>query len=248
MELRAFALHTDRDRDARAGARAALDGCELPGDLWPMVDGAGLSPADLSATVGADLFTPAYPLSLGADEIGRFLTYRQIWAEIDRSGVDAALILDGVTKIDADAFDDALDLAQPHIATLGLIAMRTAPCPGPSALIETQGAASLTVPQQSQGRTPAQLVSHEAAVHFLALSDRFDRPVETFLNSHWHTGLRPASVQPCGIDASAPPELAPPPGGVWPRMRYDLAQRCYLRTVARAARGSAAPATGGFLS
>ncbi len=248
MELRAFALHADRDPQARATARAALAACGLPGDPWPMVDGAGLSASDLAATVGADLFAPAYPLSLGVAEIGRFLTYRQVWAEIERSGMDAALILDGVTGLDPEAFDDALDLSLPHVAALGIVSMRTAACPGPSALIDTHGAVSLTVPQQSQGRPPAQLVGHEAAAHLLALSDRFDRPVETFQHSHWHTGLRPASVQPCGLHAATPPELAPPPGGVWPRVRYDLAQRGYLRAVSRAARDSAAPATGGFLS
>ena len=248
MELRAFVLHADRDGDARAQARRVLDACGVDGELWPMVQGAGLSVSDLEQTVGADLFEPAYPLSLDTGEIGRFLTHRQIWAEIERRGLDAALVLDGATGIEPDPFDDALDLGLSHVTALGYIELRDHPCPGPSALIDTQRHATLTVPQQATGRTAAQLVGHEAAAHLLALSDLFDRPMETFVHSHWHTGLRPASIQPCGVIALPPLAQATPPSGVWPRMRYDLAQRRYLHLISQRAQVSAAPATGGFIS
>ncbi|MCZ0812595.1 glycosyltransferase family 25 protein [Roseovarius sp. EGI FJ00037] len=248
MELRAFVLHADRDGDARAQARTVLDACGVNGELWPLVQGAALSVSDLENTVGAELFEPAYPLSLDTGEIGRFLTHRQIWAEIERRGLDVALTLDAATGIDPEPFDDALDLGLAHVGALGYIELRDEPCPGPSALIDTQGPATLTVPQQATGRSAAQLVGHEAAAHLLALSDLFDRPLETFIHSHWHTGLRPASIQPCGV--IAPPTLAhaAPPSGVWPRMRYDLAQRRYLHLIAQRAQLSAAPTTGGFIN
>ncbi len=248
MELRAFVLHADRDSDARIQARKVLDACGMDGELWPMVVGSALSVADLDSTVGAELFEPAYPLSLDTGEIGRFLTHRQIWAEIERRGLDAALVLDGAMGIDPDPFDDAVDLGLGHVATLGCIELRDQPCPGPSALIDTLGQATLTVPQQATGRTAAQLIGHEAASHFLALSDLFDRPMETFVHSHWHTGLRPASIQPCGVIAPPPHAHATPPSGVWPRMRYDLAQRRYLHLIAQRAQVSAAPTTGGFIN
>lgn len=248
MDLRAFALHPDRDRDARARARDALDNCGIEGDLWPLVDGAALSSQDLAGTVGARLFDPAYPLSLSTGEIAHFLTHRQIWAELQRSGLDAALILDGPGPITPEAFDDALDLALTHLPALGLIELRTVPAPGPAVLIDTLGAATLTIPQQAEGRVPALLITHEAAGHLLALSDRIDRPVETFLHSHWHTGLRCASVCPSGIGDGPGAGHVAPPTGAWPRLRYDLAQRKYLRAVARLSQNSAAPSSGGLIA
>ena len=250
MELRAFVLHADRDGDARAQAR---QGFSMPagvdGELWPMVQGAGLSVSDLEQTVGADLFEPAYPLSLDTGEIGRFLTHRQIWAEIERRGPRCGRWFSTAPRGSTPTRSTTrLNLGLSHVTALGYIELRDHPCPGPSALIDTQRHATLTVPQQATGRTAAQLVGHEAAAHLLALSDLFDRPMETFVHSHWHTGLRPASIQPCGVIAPPPLAQATPPSGVWPRMRYDLAQRRYLHLISQRAQVSAAPATGGFIS
>jgi len=247
MELRAFALHPERNGAARARARNALDACGIEGELWPLVDGMALSSSDLADTVGAQLFDPAYPLALSTEDIGDFLTHRQIWAELQRSGLDAALILDTPGPIAPDPFDDALDLALEHLPALGLIELRASPAPGPAVLIDTLGAATLTIPHQTEGRAPALLITHEAASHLLALSDRFDRPIETFLHSHWHTGLRCATLAPSGLEGSPDLSRLLQPSGAWPRVRYDLAQRKYLRAVARLSQNSAAPASGGLI-
>lgn len=247
MQLRAFALHPERNGAARARARTALDACGVEGELWPLVEGAALSSSDLADTVGAQLFDPAYPLSLSTGEIAHFLTHRQIWAELQRGGFNAALILDCPGPIAPDPFDDALDLALEHLPALALIELRSDPAPGPAVLIDTLGAATLTIPQQTQGRAPALLITQEAARHLLALSDRIDRPMETFLHSHWHTGLRCASVCPSGLGNGPDSSPIPQPSGAWPRVRYDLAQRKYLRAVARLSQNSTAPASGGLI-
>lgn len=248
MELRAFALHPERNGAARARARNALDACGVEGELWPLVDGAGLSSSDLAETITGQLFDPTYPLALSSGEIGHFLTHRQIWAELQRSGMDAALILDNPGTITPDPFDDALDLALEHLPALGLIELRSTPAPGPAVLIDTFGKATLTIPHQTEGRAPALLITHEAAIHLLALSNRIDRPMETFLHSHWHTGLRCATLAPSGIGDSPDMYRSRQPSGAWPRVRYNLAQRKYLRAVARLSQNSAAPASGGMIS
>ncbi len=247
METRAYVLHPDRDPDARARARDTLNSCGLPGGLWPLVDGAALSSSDLANVVGSQLFDPDYPLSLNTAEIGHFLTYRQVWADMQRCRLEAALIFDGPAQMQPDIFDDALDLALEHLQTLGMIELRGQPNTGPAVLIDTLAATTLTVPQQAEGGATALLITHEVAAHFLALSDQIDRPIETFLHSHWHTGLRCATVAPSGLDDSPDFPRSRQPSGAWPRVRYDLAQRKYLRAVARLAQNSTAPASGGMI-
>lgn len=247
METRAYVLHPDRDPDTRARARDTLNSCGLPGDLWPLVDGAALSSSDLADIVGSQLFDPDYPLSLNTAEIGHFLTYRQIWADMQRCKLEAALIFDGPAQMQPHIFDDALDLALEHLQTLGVIELRGQPNTGPAVLVDTLGAATLTVPQQAEGCATALLITHEAAAHFLALSDRIDRPVETFLHSHWHTGLRCATVAPSGLGDRPGADHIAHPSGAWPRLRYVLAQRKYLRAVACRSQNSAAPASGGMI-
>ncbi|MFD2856636.1 hypothetical protein ACFSZS_20330 [Seohaeicola zhoushanensis] len=48
-------------------------------------------------------------------------------------------------------------------------------------------------------RTSAQLVSRRAAERLLSLTEPFDRPVDTFLQMHWHTGLRLGVISPSGV-------------------------------------------------
>lgn len=248
MEPRAYALHAARDPDGRARARQRLQACGLQGYPWPLVEGSALSSTDLDATVGAHLFDPPYPLALGAEEVAHFLTHRQVWADMQRRGLSAALILDAPGPVTPEPFDEAMDLALAHLPRLGLIELRARPSPGPADLIDARGEATLTVPQQTEGRAPALLIGLEAARHLLALSDRIDRPVETFLHSHWHTGLRCATLSPSGIAETAATGGIAPPSGAWPRLRHDLAQRKYLRAVARLSRNSAAPPSGGLIT
>ncbi|MEL6990073.1 MAG: glycosyl transferase family 25, partial [Pseudomonadota bacterium] len=44
-----------------------------------------------------------------------------------------------------------------------------------------------------------QMISKSAAQKLLDLTKTFDRPVDTFVQSHWHTGLRPGVIYPAGI-------------------------------------------------
>src|SRR6056297_1011683 len=196
---RAFVLHLTRAAARRDNARTVLASCGMEGEIWPAVDGSALSSTDLAACVGAQLFAPAYPFGLSAGEIGCFLSHRQIWAEIVRRDLDFGLILEDDVAITPDPYERALHLAHANIDTLGLIQFQTRPHAGPATLVDTIGSSVLCVPQQTGLRSTAQIVSWDAADHLLRLTESFDRPVDTFVQSHWHTGLRPAAIQPSGI-------------------------------------------------
>jgi GR25 family glycosyltransferase involved in LPS biosynthesis len=248
MKMRAYVLHLERATARRANAKALLKNCGLDGEIWPAVDGAKCPPEDLENAVGVGLFDPPYPFALKTGEIGCFLSHRQIWADMQRHEASAALIIEDDAGLDPGTFPKALQMAQRHIETLGYIQFQTRPPKGPATSLEVTDGMTLIVPQLGGLRTTAQLVSRDAAAHLSALSAPFDRPVDTFVQSHWHTGLRPAMIYPSGISEIAD-QLD---GSTIQQSRKSLRERlsrewhrgCFRRKVAALSRRSRAPAVG----
>jgi GR25 family glycosyltransferase involved in LPS biosynthesis len=254
MEVHVFVLHLVRASARRGNAQALLaDAREIggmKGEIWPAVDGGAMSSTDLSASVGAALLEPVYPFPLKAGEIGCTLSHRQIWAELQMRDAGAALILEDDAEIDPATFDAALALARTHIDRLGYIQFQTRAPNGPSHLVDTSRDCRLIVPQQAGLRTTGQMVSSAAAAHLLALSDPFDRPVNTFIQSHWHTGLRPAVIHPSGLaDIGEELDGSTIQSGDKPwteKLMRQFHRTRYRAGVSRLSRHSAAPIKGGF--
>lgn len=250
MKTRAYVLHLERATARRTNAQALLENCGLEGEIWPAVDGAKCPPEDLENAVGAGCFDPLYPFPLKTGEVGCFLSHRQIWADMQQHKAEAALIIEDDAGLDFKGFATALALAKQHIEKLGYIQFQTRAPKGPVTPIGSTGDMALIVPQLGGLRTTAQLVSRAAAAHLLALSQPFDRPVDTFVQSHWHTGLRPAMIYPSGISEIAD-QLD---GSTIQQSRKSLRERLsrewhrgrYRRAVARLSERSRAPATGGI--
>lgn len=250
MKMHAYVLHLERATARRANAQALLENCGLDGDIWPAVDGAKCPPEEIENAVAASLFDPSYPFALKTGEIGCFLSHRQIWADMQRHEASAALIVEDDAGLDPDTFPKALQIAQRHIETLGYIQFQTRPPKGPVTPLEATDGMALIVPQVSGLRTTAQLVSRDTAAHLSALSAPFDRPVDTFLQSHWHTGLRPAMIYPSGISEIAD-QLD---GSTIQQSRKSLRERLsrewnrsrFRRKVAQLSERSRAPRTGGI--
>ncbi len=256
MDVHVFVLHLVRASARRENAQALLadarDIVGTTGEIWPAVDGGAMSSSDLSACVGAELFAPAYPFALRAGEIGCTLSHRQIWAELQRREADAALILEDDAEIDPDMFGAALALARSHIGALGYIQFQTRAPRGPSHLVDSSGDCRLVVPQVAGLRTTGQLVGRDAAARLLARSDPFDRPVDTLIQSHWHTGLRPAMIYPSGLadigeDLDGSTIQQGGKGKGWAEKLWrEVARARYRAGVGRLSRRSPAPAEGGL--
>ena len=250
MQLRAFILHLTRASGRRANAQQLLKECGVAGGLWPAVDGSNMSSTDLSDVVGAQLMEPEYPFPLKTGEIGCFLSHRQIWAEMQRRDEDAALIIEDDAALDADVFPAAMDLALTNIAALGYIQLQTRITDGPAVLVDTNGPCQLTVSQLGGLRTTAQVVSKEAAAHLLRLSEIIDRPVDTFVQSHWHTLLRPARIYPSGVsDIADDLDGSTIQSGKKPileKITREFSRTRFRRAVSRLSHASDAPLKGGF--
>ena len=245
MSAHAFVLHLTRARKRRDNAHALLKSCGVPGEIWAAVDGAALDPADLSADLRADLFDPAYPFPLKTGEVGCFLSHRQIWAEILHRNLDYALVFEDDVVLDKDVFPDALDLAARHVQNFGVVQLQNQHPQGPARLIDVQGACQLTFPTVTPVRLSAQLISRRGAAKLLENAGTFDRPVDTYVQSHWFTGLRPAVVYPGGIRTiSDQLDGSTIQGGrksLPERLWREVARFVYRRRIARLSKNSTAP-------
>ncbi|MEB8387858.1 glycosyltransferase family 25 protein [Rhodobacteraceae bacterium KMM 6894] len=250
MRMRAYVLHLLRAEARRANARHLLRHCGVAGEIWPAVDGSALPPDELQAHYDTDLFDPHYPFTLRTGEIGCFLSHRQIWADMQHRAEGCALIIEDDAGIDEGILSHSLHLAKKHIQTLGVIQLQTRPLPkGPSQLIDQSGPCQLVVPQVTGLRTTAQVVSKWAAAQLLDRSALFDRPVDTFIQSHWHTGIRPAAIARSGVleiaDRLDGSTIQTAPKPLWEKLWREVARGRYRLAMHRAARHSDAPASGG---
>ncbi|MCZ4351896.1 glycosyltransferase family 25 protein [Roseovarius aestuarii] len=248
--MRAYILHLLRAEARRFNARYLLRHCTVDGEIWPAVDGAALPEHELHAHYDKRLFTPYYPFTLRTGEIGCFLSHRQIWTDMLQRAPDSALIIEDDAGLDAGILSHALHLAEKHVQTLGVIQLQTRPLPsGPSQLIDQSGPCQLVVPQVAGLRTTAQVISKWAAEQLLERSALFDRPVDTFIQSHWHTGIRPAAITRSGIievahtlDGSTIQTARKP---FLEKLWREAARGRYRRAMRRASHRSDAPASGG---
>lgn len=252
MEIHTFVLHLVRASARRENAQDLVETCKdfgMQAEIWPAVDGKQLSATDLSRTVGAKLFEPVYPFSLKTGEVGCFLSHRQIWAEVQIRKIDAALIIEDDADIDMIEFPAAVELAQRWIEQLGYIQLQTRDAKGQSHLVDTAGNCRLLVPELGGLRTTAQMVSRATAARMHGHSQTIDRPVDTFVQSHWHTGLRPAMIFPSGIsDITAELDGSTIQASDTPffeKITREYARNRYRSAVARLSRKSEAPADGG---
>lgn len=196
--MRAFVLHLTRARARKENAQELLMTCGLPGEIWEAVDGKALSKSDVDAARRSAGFEPAYPFELNLGEIGCFLSHRQVWAEIVRRDLAYGLVLEDDVKIDPMQFGVAQVLAERNIERFGYIQFQNRDFGRPR-IIDLEGSAMLSQPDVTPLRSSATLISKARAQTLLDLTKTFDRPFDTFVQSHWHTGVRPGVIYPSGV-------------------------------------------------
>ena len=197
--IETLVIHLARATGRRTQVEALLAGTPYPARILDAVDGAAVA-EDVRAAVmsGRVLFAPTYPFALSAGEYGCFMSHRAAWAAILEEGLDAALILEDDVAL-VEGFGAAVDLAARHVERLGYVQFQVRAVEGGVPVAEADGMA-IVRPNVTPLRTSAQMVSRGAAERLLKLTERFDRPVDTFLQSHWHTGLHLACVVPSGVE------------------------------------------------
>lgn len=177
---RAFVISLPRLRARRAHALRLAERMSVATVVLDAVDGAALSAAQRSQYV-ADLHRPRYPFAAADAEIACFLSHRLAWQALVDSGAEQGVILE----------DDAV-LRAPFAASLArLVEVET----GWSFVqLHSHGRPEPGAPFLDRRRLPqvemvGQVVKAEAARALLRASERFDRPVDSFIQMTWRTGV-----------------------------------------------------------
>lgn len=195
--IRSYIIHMDGST-ARQPLVAALMQRLPQAEVLDAVDGRALNEAERAAITAAKLHEPAYPFPPQPGEIGCFLSHRKAWSAIVASGDEAGLIVED-DIVPADCFDAALALASEHMAPNRLIRFPLRDKEEAAEVLATAHGVSLIRPRVVGLTTGMQIVGRDAAARLLAITDRLDRPVDTFLQMRWLTGVDMLSLSPAPV-------------------------------------------------
>jgi len=133
------------------------------------------------------LFRPRYPFDLRPAEIGVFQSHRKIWRMIIKQDLDYALITEDDLQIDPRRFDTSLKIIRGHANPDSYIRLPVKQREKPAQILDEQDGQSLILPKTIGLQCICQVVGRRAAQRLLAATDSIDRPVDTFLQMHWHS-------------------------------------------------------------
>jgi glycosyl transferase, family 25 len=218
---RAFIIHLERAAGRRATVDTLREGLPIESEILPAVDGQLLSPEAVSAAYVRASHPPRYPFGLAPTEIGAFLSHRAAWRRILAEGLDFGVVLEDDAAIDRALFRSLLDFAMAERSHWEYMLMPAAGSRPAGEVLAERGVFSLTLPRSPPLRAIGQLVSAAAAERLLAVTAPFDRPVDTFLQMAWISGVALMVAAPSPIR-----DVSPDTGGTTvQRRRMGLADR-----------------------
>ena len=203
-DTKAFIIHLERAAQRRPQVERLRDALPCASEVFSATDGVLLAQEEVDRVYRRGLKRPLYPFALSRGEIGVFLSHRALWRRIAAEGLDYALIFEDDAAIEAEQFAKTFALARETRAlwTYALAPSEKTPVGG-KILAQGEGVALLR-PDNPPLRAIAQFVSGQAARRLLEIIAQFDRPVDTFLQMSWVTGVELLAFKPSGVrDASA---------------------------------------------
>ena len=201
---KAFILHLERATGRRINVETLRARLAIESEILPAVDGVRLSVQDVNAAYVRSRFAPRYPFALSLSEIGAFLSHRAAWRRIVDGGLDFACVFEDDAEIDGERFDALLDFAAAERGRWDYVLMPATGLEPAGAVVVRGREFSLLRPHSPPLRAIGQIVSRAAAERLLSITSPFDRPVDTFLQMAWVTGVTMLVATPTPIrDASA---------------------------------------------
>lgn len=199
MKGKAFIIHLRRATARRQHVEQLVAACPVPVEVVDAVDGSLLSAGEQSDVYVPNLHRPSYPFGLRPAEIGCFLSHRLCWQKIVDENLPFALVFEDDASLKTEIATEALQLAETHIDKNGYIQLPVRPTSDIMPVVAQSGGARLLRPGIVPLRLSGQMISRSAAQQLLRLTNVFDRPVDTFLQMFWLTGIRPLVVEPSGL-------------------------------------------------
>ncbi len=197
--IKAFVIHLERAVGRQPNVEALRRALPIASEILPAVDGRLLSPEEAAAAYLRARYAPRYPFALGLPEIGVFLSHRAAWRRIVDEGLDAAVVFEDDASIDAERFGAVLEFLAGERGRWSYALMPAAGLEPAAETLVRRGALALTRPYSPPLRAIGQFVSRETAELLLAATAPFDRPIDTFLQMNWVTGVTLLVVTPTPI-------------------------------------------------
>lgn len=192
----AFIIHLDRAESRKANVAELIASLPVPGEILPAVDGISAPAEEMARYAPGAPLAPRYPFPLKPSEVACFLSHRRAWREIVVRDLPAALIVEDDVALDPELFPSAFEVAREAEEAYVRLPQKQRE-DGPT--LAEAGGARLFRPVGAGHGTQAQIVTREAAARLLAASERFDRPVDVFIQMSWEHGADVLSVWPTGV-------------------------------------------------
>ena len=186
---KAFIIHLERAAGRKAAVEALRARLKVESEILTAVDGRLLSPEAVKAAYARARFSPRYPFALALTEIGAFLSHRAAWSRIVDEGLDFAFVFEDDAAIDPVLFSTLLEFVAAERARWDYVLMPAEGLEPLGAIVACRGGLSLLRPHAPPLRAIGQIVSRAAAERLLKLTAPFDRPIDTFLQLAWVTGI-----------------------------------------------------------
>lgn len=197
IDIASFVIHLDRAEGRLPNVANLLDRLGPAAEQLQAVDGTQISADEIARHIGG-AFLPRYPFPLRRAEVATFLSHRRSWQRIVDRALPMALVIEDDATL-GPGFEPALALALRHVTDGMLIRFPVKRRERFRQILAKDGGIRLGRPRTVALGMQTQLVTQGAARQLLAMTDRFDRPVDTFLQARWihHTDV--LSVLPSGV-------------------------------------------------
>jgi GR25 family glycosyltransferase involved in LPS biosynthesis len=209
MRVEAFIIHLARAVQRRPQVdrlRQAL--LPMVSHVVDAVDGQTMGDDAVAAVYRRRLHRPFYPFDLRMGEIACFLSHRKAWREIVVRGLDAGLVAEDDVAVDGTIFPQACALAADAMRPGDFVRFPWRERGDDGKAVAEADGATLLAPELVGVGMQMQLVSRQAAEALLEATERFDRPVDTWIQLRRVPGGRVLAVRPVAIS-----HLGDPGGG-----------------------------------
>lgn len=217
--------------------RVAYLKSNLPGDVYTLdaIDGQTLTET-ARASYEPKLYRPHYPFGLRDSEIACFHSHRKAWQTIVETGDEFALLAEDDIVLDSTVFECAFDLAKQHISPDRYIRFPIVQREFAASPIARAGEVDIVKPDIIGLGMHLQLIGRNYAEALLKKTEKFDRPVDTFLQMHWVTNQTPLSVYPSGVseqDASIGGSMIGKKMRIREKIHHEIMRPIYRRSISK---------------
>ncbi|MDH7793513.1 MULTISPECIES: glycosyltransferase family 25 protein [Ochrobactrum] len=198
MNIKAFIIHLARATDRKPQVEKLIHELPVKTEVIDAVDSHVLTGAEISRVYKRQLHAPRYPFELSKNEIACFLSHRKAWQAIVDQQLDAGFIIEDDIEL-TDVFNAAFHAVGNHFEPGGFVRFTFRDDREVGREVFRNNQVRIIIPNPIGLGMVAQLVSFDAAKKLLAITEQFDRPVDTTIQMRWVTDLQPLAVIPGGV-------------------------------------------------